>query len=285
MAQITAALVKELRERTGGGMMDCKRVLQEADGDLDRAALLLRERGIAKADKKAGRATSEGRISAHLLGDGRAGALVELNCETDFVAKTDDFAEFGQDLARVVCEQDPADLDSLLGLELDEGSVEERLKSAIGKLGENMAIGRFARLSTGSEGRVSSYVHAGGKIGTLVAVAAEENERPEVAELAHNVCMHVAAMAPAGLSREDLDAELVERERGVLRKQAEGEGKPPEIIEKMIQGRLNKFFKEVTLVDQPLVMDPDRSVGAAAKAVGAGIQAFRRLQLGEEGGG
>ena len=285
MAQITAALVKELRDRTGGGMMDCKRVLQEAEGDLDRAARLLRERGIAKADKKAGRATSEGRITAHLLDQGRAGALVELNCETDFVAKTDDFARLGREFARAVCEQDPADREAFLGLKVDGSSVEEQLKLAIGKLGENMTVGGFARLSAGSEGRVESYIHAGGKIGTLVAVSAEDTGRSEVAELAHNVCMHVAAMAPAGLSREELDKELVEQERAVLRKQAEGEGKPPQIIEKMIDGRLNKFFKEVVLVDQPLVMDPDQSVGRAAEAVGARIRAFRRLQLGEEGGG
>ena len=285
MAAISAALVKELRDRTGGGMMDCKRVLQEADGDVEKAALLLRERGMAKADKKAGRATSEGRIAAHLAEDGRAGALLELCCETDFVAKTDDFARLGDALARLVCESGPGGRDELEGLPLDGGSAGERLRAAIGALGENMAIGRFARLEAGPGERVSGYVHTGGKIGTLVAVGAPDAERPEVAELAHNVCMHVAAMAPAGLSRDDLDEALVERERGVLRKQAESEGKPPEIVEKMIGGRLGKFFKEVVLVDQPLVMDPDRSVGQAAEAAGAEVRAFRRLQLGEEGGG
>jgi elongation factor Ts len=285
VAEITAGLVKQLRERTGGGMMDCKRVLEESGGDLEKAALLLRERGMAKADKKAGRATSEGRICDWRSSDGRVGALLELTCETDFVAKTEPFARLGSDLVRLVGEHSPADLPALLALRSGDSSVEERLKQTIGTLGENMAVRRFARLEAGPEGLVSSYIHAGGKIGTLVQVSAPDVRKPEVAELAHNVCMHVAAMAPASLSREDLSPQLVEREKQVLRKQAEGEGKPPEILEKMVLGRLNKFFREVVLLEQPLVMDADTSVGKAAQALQARIAAFRRLQLGEEGAG
>jgi elongation factor Ts len=277
VAAISAALVKELRERTGGGMMDCKKALAEAEGDLDKAALLLRERGIAKADKKAGRATSEGRIVAGISEDGTTGALVELNCETDFVAKTDEFGAFGEELARIVRDQAPADLDALLATSTPDGSVDERLKAMIGKLGENMAVRRFARLA--GDGQVASYVHAGGKIGVLVQA---QGGGPDVSELAHNVCMHVAAMAPQSLNRDDLPGDVVEQEREVLRKQAEGEGKPAEIIDKMVEGRLNKFFKEVVLLEQQLVMDPDTTVAKAAQAAGAEIVAFRRLQLGVE---
>ncbi len=277
MAAITAGLVKELRERTGGGMMDCKKALTEAGGDLDQAARLLRERGIAKADKKAGRATSEGRIAAAVSADGKTGALVEVACETDFVAKTDEFVAFSDALAALVCEKEPADDAALAAMETPEGPVSERLKAMIGKLGENMGLGRFARLEVAGEGAVASYVHAGGKIGVLTQVSGSGEA---ASQLAHNVSMHVAAMAPQSLSRGDLAADLVEQEREVLRKQAEGEGKPAEIIDKMVEGRLNKFFKEVVLLEQQLVMDPDTTVGKAAKAAGAEVTAFRRLQLG-----
>jgi elongation factor Ts len=281
VAEIPAALVRQLRERTGGGMMDCKRALEEAGGDLDAAALILREKGIAKADKKAGRATSEGRISALVTADRRTGALVELCSETDFVAKTDEFGSFGRELARLVCERDPADVPALLALETPEGSVEQRLKALIGKLGENMLLRRFARLSADAAGLVSSYVHAGGKIGVLVQVKGDPS-KPSLGEIAHNVCMHVAAMAPRSLSRQDLPADQVELERQVLRKQSEGEGKPAHILDKMVEGRLAKFFKEVVLLEQALVMDPDVTVGKAAQAAGAEIVAFRRLQLGAD---
>jgi elongation factor Ts len=280
VAEISAGRVRELRERTGGGMMDCKRALEEAGGDLDVAARLLREKGIAKADKKAGRATSEGRIAAAVSADGRTGALVELCSETDFVAKTDEFGAFASELARLVGERSPADVPALLALQTPEGTVEERLKALIGKLGENMLIRRIARVSSGT-GLVSSYVHAGGKIGVLVQVKGDP-AKPELADLAHKVAMHVAAMAPRSLSRQDLPADQVEVERQVLRKQSEAEGKPANILDKMVEGRLAKFFKEVVLLEQALVMDPDVPVGKAAQAAGAEIVAFRRLQLGAE---
>jgi len=281
VAEISAGQVRELRERTGGGMMDCKRALEEAAGDLDVAARLLREKGIAKADKKAGRATSEGRIAALVAADQRSAALVEVCSETDFVAKTDEFGAFGRDLARVVLERDPADVPALLALATPEGTVEQRLKALIGKLGENMLVRRFARLSCDGAGLVSSYVHAGGKIGVLVQVKGDP-ARPGLGELAHKVCMHVAAMAPRSLSRQDLPAEQIEVERQVLRKQSEAEGKPAAILDKMVEGRLSKFFKEVVLLEQALVMDPDTAVGKAAQAAGAEIVAFRRLQLGAD---
>jgi elongation factor Ts len=281
VAEISASLVRELRERTGGGMMDCKRALEEAGGDLDVAARLLREKGIAKADKKAGRATTEGRITAQVSSDRRVGALVELCSETDFVAKTEEFGAFGRDLAQLVAERDPADLGALLALATPDGSVEQRLKGLIGKLGENMLIRRFARLSAGAGGLVSSYVHAGGKIGVLVQVKGDP-AKPSLGEFAHKVAMHVAAMAPRSLSRDDLPADQIELERQVLRKQSEGEGKPAHILDKMVEGRLGKFFKEVVLLEQALVMDPDVAVGKAAQGAGAEIVAFRRLQLGTD---
>ncbi len=276
MAQISAAEVKVLRDRTGAGMMECKRALVEADGDGERAMQLLRERGIAKASKRVGRATSEGRITASVSPDAKVATLVELNCETDFVAKTDDYAELCQqsaDLAR--------DNGSLEVEELRKG-MDERITAAIAKLGENIQLRRFERLEAASNGVVASYVHAGGKIGALVRVEADDPSDEAVKSLAHNVCMHVAAVNPSSVSRDDLPADLVAEECRVLTVQAEQEGKPAKIIEKMVQGRLGKFFKEVVLLEQQLVMDPDTTVAKAAQQAGAQITGFRRLQLGEE---
>jgi elongation factor Ts len=279
---VSAAEVKTLRERTGAGMMDCKRVLVEAEGDLERATDLLRERGLLKARKRAGRITSEGRIAASVSEDGRRGALVEINCETDFVAKTDDYTALATEVAEVVRDQNPADLDALLSAKLGDASVEDHLSGAIAKLGENIQVRRFARIEAPEGGYVGSYIHAGGKIGALVEVSADDPSRAEVRTLARNLCMHVTAASPSGVSREDLPAKEVERERVALRKQAEQEGKPANIIDRMVEGRLGKFFREVVLVEQPLVMDPDKSVGAAAKEAGAAVTSFVRQQLGEE---
>jgi elongation factor Ts len=262
--------------------MDCKRVLVDAEGDVERAIDLLRERGLLKARRKAGRTTSEGRIAASVSEDGRCGALVEINCETDFVAKTDDYAGLTSEIADAVRQQSPADVDALLAAKLGGGSVEERLTDAIAKLGENIQVRRFARIDAPEGGYIGSYIHAGGKIGALVEVSADDASRPEVRTFARNLCMHVTAASPSGVSRDDLPAKEVERERAALRKQAEQEGKPEKIIDKMVEGRLGKFFKEVVLVEQPLVMDPDKSVEAAAKEAGASVKSFVRQQLGEE---
>jgi elongation factor Ts len=283
VAEISAAQVKELRERTGAGMMDCKKVLAEAQGDLERATDLLRERGIVKARSKADRATSEGRVAASVAPDGRAAALVEVNCETDFVAKTGEFAALAQTLADLVRERAPRDGAALLALPVDGATANDRVVAAIARLGENVRVRRLARLASGPGGRLASYIHAGGKIGAIVQLEAADPARPEVAELAKNLCMHVSATSPLAVSRDALGAGVVEKERAMLRKQAEQEGKPPQILEKMVEGRLKKFFQEVCLVEQPLVMDPDRSVAEAAKAAGARVVDFRRFQLGEEG--
>jgi elongation factor Ts len=283
LAEISAAQVKELRERTGAGMMDCKKALAEASGDSTRAAEILRERGIAKASKRVGRAGSEGRVNAVVAKDGRAGALIELNCETDFVAKTDDFAQLADALANAVCEKAPGSVDALLDAKVAGATLRDTVSSAVTKLGEDLVVRRIERIEAPASGFVTAYVHAGGKIGTLVAVATDNAAKPEVRTFAHNVCMHVAATSPASLSRDDLPKAVVDAERSVLTAQAAGEGKPANIVEKMIEGRLNKFFKEVVLLEQGLVMDPDKSVSKAAQEVGARIAGFRRFQLGEAG--
>jgi elongation factor Ts len=279
VAEISAAEVKSLRERTGAGMMDCKKALVEAGGDVERALELLRERGLGKAKGKADRATGDGRIVASVSGDGLVGALVELNCETDFVARTDDFGALCDQIAEHVREQAPADVDSYLTSNWkDGGTVKDVLAEAVLKLGENIRVSRLDRL-VADGGRICSYIHAGGKIGALVQVGGEGEG---AAAFTHNLCMHVAASNPGGVSRDDIDSGDLEQERRALRAQAESEGKPPNIIEKMVEGRLSKFYKEVVLLEQPLVMDPDTTVGDAAKAAGVEVVGFRRYQLGEE---
>ncbi len=284
MAEVTAAQVKVLRDRTDAGMMDCKRALVEADGDASRAVELLRERGLARARGKAGRSTSEGCIVASVSSDGRRAALVEVNCETDFVARTDKFESLCEEIAEPILEQKPADVDRLLALPVNGGTLNERVVEAIAVLGENIRVRRFERLEAPENGRIGSYIHAGGKIGSLVQVEADDPSKPEVQTIVRNVCMHVTASNPLGVSRNDIPQAEVEREQVVLSKQAEAEadGKPAHLIEKIVAGRLNKFFKEVVLLEEPLVMEPDRTVEAAVKEVGARVIAFRRYQLGEE---
>ncbi len=282
MADISAAQVKVLRDKTGAGMMDCKKVLVEAGGDLDKAVSLLRERGLSKARGKAGRATSDGAIVAAVSEDGRVGALVEVNCETDFVARTDDFVALCQQLANAVIEHDPADVDALLQHASNGAPLNDQVVAAIAKLGENIQVRRTTRLGSGDAGCVATYIHAGGKIGSLVQVAAPDPGKAEILTAVKNVCMHVAATSPLGVSRDEIPQDEVDREREVLSKQAAQEGKPANVVEKMVEGRLNKFFKEVVLLEQPLVMDPETTVEKATKAVGAEVKAFRRFQLGEE---
>jgi len=234
LAEISAGKVKELRELTGAGMMDCKKALGEAGGDATRALEILREKGIAKAGKRVGRAGSEGRVIAAVSPDERIGALIELNCETDFVAKTDDFNQLGDALASAAVQHAPGSPDELLDLSLNGEKLRDKLTAAVAKLGEDLAVRRLERLDAGASGRVSSYIHAGGKIGTLVAIESANPTKPEVKALAHNVCMHVAATSPASLSRDDLPKALVDEERRILTVQAASEGKPPAIVEKMI---------------------------------------------------
>ena len=272
---ISAALVKELREKTGAGMMDCKKVLTETDGDMEKAAELLRERGIAKAAKKSGRVAAEGLVASSVSSDKKVGAIVEVNAETDFVAKNEEFRSFVQDVADIVAEKNPADVDSLLGLDYKNSgkTVQEVLTDKIATIGENMTIRRFVRFE--SEGLVESYIHGDGKIAVLVDFKKGEEE------LAKDMCMQIAAARPEYLKREEVPAEAVEKEMEILKVQAMNEGKPAEIAEKMVQGRIGKFYAEVCLLDQEFVKDPNVKCGALIESKGAEMVRFARFEKGE----
>ncbi len=274
MAQITAALVKELRERTGAGMMDCKKALTAVEGDMDKAIDFLREKGLAAAAKKAGRIAAEGVVGAYLSADAKSGTIVEVNCETDFVAKTDNFKELVNKIAAHIVATKPADVDALLASELDGQSVADLVTASVAKIGEKISVRRFA-LYENPEGLVAAYIHGGGKIGVLVEMKGGS------AELGKDVAMHVAAANPSYLERSQVPAAELEHEKEVLSEQAKNEGKPEKIIEKMVMGRINKYYKEVCLIDQEFVKDPDQTVGKLLKANGAEVTAFARFQLGE----
>jgi elongation factor Ts len=295
---ITPEMVKTLRDRTSAGIMECKRALEKTQGDLDGAAQLLREEGAAKADKKVGRAAGEGVVAAFVAPGGNAGALVELNCETDFVARTDPFARLGAALAEQVCAEGvPPDVGAFLDRPALRGAggqtVGQRVKEAIAALGENIVVRRAGRLALADgAGLVAAYIHAGGKIGVLVELAAGSPAvaaREEFARLARDVAMQVAAMAPRFVRREDVPAEALERERAVLRAQPDMQGKPPAVQAKIVEGRLGKFYAEACLLDQPFIKDEERratvgqQVQAAAKALGAAVEVrrFCRFKVGE----
>jgi elongation factor Ts len=287
VAEVSAERVKALRDRTGAGMMDCKRVLADANGDMERAAELLRERGLAKAVKREGRATSEGAIAIALAG--AAGGIVELGCETDFVARTDEFQGLAAALARAVAANAAVDgPEALLAARADGEAVSERIQGAVARLGENVVLKRVSRLAVDGGGVVGGYVHAGGKLGVLVALATAARGA-ELEALARDVSMHVAAAdpSPVAVERSQLPAKLLESERAIYRAQAEQEGKPAKVIDRIVDGKLNRFAADVCLVEQAFVKDPERSVGDvvgdAAKRLGAPIRVagFRRFKLGE----
>ncbi|MDH4026108.1 MAG: translation elongation factor Ts [Desulfuromonadales bacterium] len=286
MATITAKMVGDLRAKTGAGMMDCKKALTEAEGDMEQAIDLLRKKGLSAAAKKSGRVAAEGMIAA--TGDGKRGALVEVNSETDFVAKNDAFQAFANGVAEVTLSENPADVDTLKGLAFpgSQRSVGEELTHQIATIGENMNIRRFARLESAS-GVTASYVHGGGKIGVLVQLDAEKGDDPQVAETARMLAMHVAAANPQYLCRADVPADVVEREKDIMRVKAIESGKPENIVEKIIEGQINKFFGEICLLEQVYVIDTDKKVGkvveALAKELGGQVTltAYSRFQLGE----
>ena len=290
MAQITAAMVKELREMTDSPMMECKKALVEADGDMDAAGDLLRKNGLAAAAKKAGRATNEGAVGAYVSEDSRMGALVEVACETDFVGSNPKFTGFASGVAKVVAEKEPADVEALLELEFEGETVQSALTELIHTMGENMKINRFAYRKPES-GAVSSYVHMGGKIGVLVEFSFL---KPETAAadsfktFAHDVAMQVAAAAPICARREDVPAETIEHEMGIYKAQAAESGKPEAIQEKMAVGRLEKFYKGVVLNEQEFIKDSSLTISKYAaqvsKELGDTIEvvAFERLARGEE---
>ena len=273
---ITAELVKELREKTGAGMMDCKKVLTETNGDMEKAAELLRERGIAKAAKKSDRIAAEGLVYAYVTDDKKVGAVVEVNAETDFVAKNEEFRTFVANVAEQVAKQNPKDVEDLLNqksiAETDK-TVSEVLTNKIATIGENMSIRRFVRFE--STGLVESYIHGDGKIGVLINLSQGESE------LAKDLCMQVAAAKPEYLDRESVPAEVVAKEMEILKAQAMNEGKPAEIAEKMVQGRIGKFYSEICLLEQPFVKDPDMKVQKLVESKNAKVAEFARFEKGE----
>ncbi len=273
---ITATLVKELREKTGAGMMDCKKVLTETNGDIEKAIELLRERGIAKAAKKSDRVAAEGVVTAYVSEDGKVGSIVEVNSETDFVGKNEEFRSFVEDVAEQIAKENPNDVEDLLNQKSIKDSsktVQEVLTGKIATIGENLTIRRFARFET--NGLVEKYIHGDGKIGVLVELENGDEE------LAKDICMQIAAARPEYLDREAVPQERVEKEMEILKAQAMNEGKPAEIAEKMVQGRIGKFYSEICLVEQAFVKDPDVKVGKLVEQKGAKILKFARFEKGE----
>ena len=271
---ITAALVKELRERTGAGMMDCKKALVATEGDMEKAIDYLREKGLSKAAKKAGRVAAEGAVVSYVSEDGKIGVIVEVNCETDFVGSNEDFKTLAASIAKHVAETNPADVETLLDSQMDGKAVKDIVTEAIAKIGENISVRRFVRYES-AEGKVYSYIHAGGKIGVLVDMKGGD------AELGKNIAMQVAAANPSYLNRTEVPASELDHEKEVLKEQARNEGKPENIIEKMILGRINKYYEEVCLVDQIYIRDNKMSITKLLKANNAEVARFARYQLGE----
>lgn len=270
---ISAALVKELRERTGSGMMECKKALVEASGDLDAAVEIMRKSGLAKADKKASRVAAEGCISIRCTADGSRGAIVELNCETDFVAKNEDFIGFANEAANSILSNAVEAVDQLLEVGIGDKTVDAVRRELVAKLGENINLRRIACFDS-ADGVVTSYVH-GSRIGVLV-----ETDKAG-AEMARDIAMHIAASRPICVNDSEVSADVIAQEREIFRAQAEASGKPADIVEKMIDGRIKKFLSEVTLLGQPFVKDPDTTVGALLKSKQGTVHRFVRFEVGE----
>lgn len=284
--EITAELVKQLRDKTNCGFMDCKKALQETQGDLEAAVTYLRQKGIAVATKRAERATSEGAVWSYVGPDAKTGVLLEVNCESDFVAKTEAFLTFGESLAAQIAQTAPADLDALLAQpwQGQNGlSVQEHLNELIGQIGENIRIRRFSRFA--DDGPVAAYIHFGGKIGVLLELQAS-SPSANLQTLAKDLAMQVAATNPLAVASDGLDQEVVAKEKAIYEAQARESGKPEKIIERMVSGRLEKFFKEVCLVEQPFVKNPEVTVAQLLKEAAASsggevlVTRFMRYQIG-----
>jgi elongation factor Ts len=275
MATITAALVKELRERTGSGMMECKKALVESNGDIDAAIEAMRKSGLAKADKKSDRVAAEGIIAIETSADGKRAVMIEVNSETDFVAKADDFTNFVKQVATKVLEAQPASVEELMGLALTDAgdSIESVRQALVAKIGENIQVRRF-ELMTAEDGVIGSYRH-GDRIGTMVKLTGGD------LALAKDLAMHVAASRPQAVSAADLPAELLEKERDIVATQARDSGKPEAIIEKMVEGRMQKFVNEISLLGQSFVKDPDVTIEKLVKQANATVDAFSFFEVGE----
>ena len=273
MAVITAAMVKELRVKTDAPMMECKKALTEADGNMEQAEEILRVKLGNKATKAASRITADGVVAIYIDEPGKIGAIVELNSETDFVAKNADFIAFANDIAKLVAENKPADVAALSALPLNGSTVDEVRKGLIGKIGENISIRRFQIIE--GKGKLSTYIHGGAKIGVIVDVVGGNDE------VAHDVALHIAASKPKALDKDGVDQNLIETERRVAIEKARENGKPEHLIEKIAEGSVNKFLKEVTLLSQPFVKDDSKSVGELLKSNGATVSAFALFVVGE----
>ena len=271
MATVTAAMVKELRERTGAGMMDCKKALAETNGDMSKAADYLREKGIAKAAKKSGRIAAEGAVAAYVSADGKVASMVEVNCETDFTANNESFRALVKEVTEQVAKVNPADLDALNASKIGAKTVSDLVTEATATIGEKISVRRFIRYETA--GKLTSYIHMGGKIGVLVELDGG------TAELGKDVALQIAAMNPLAVDRDRVDAAELEHEKEILRKQALEEGKPEKIVERMVEGRIKKFYKEVCLVEQEFVKDNEKTVNDVLG--GVKVFNFARYQLGE----
>jgi elongation factor Ts len=273
MSEITASMVRELREKTDAPMMECKKALIEAAGDSGKAEEILRIKLGNKATKAAGRVAAEGVVAAHVAADGKLGAIVEVNCETDFVAKNEEFLAFARSLAELVAKNNPPDVATLSNLPLEGSTVEERRKHLVGKIGENVSPRRFTRMQ--AKGRLVTYIHGGSKIGVLVDVVGGEET------LAKDIAMHIAASKPVALSREEVPAEVVQKERDIAAAKAAESGKAANIVEKMVEGSVQKFLKEVTLLGQPFVKNDKQTVADLLKSSNASVAAFTLYVVGE----
>ncbi len=277
---VTAAMVKELREKTGVGMMECKKALTEVGGDVEKAILYLRERGMSRAAKKAGRVTAEGLVKVAVSDDFKKAAILEVNCETDFVSKNDDFIKFTNDVVELALKEAVNDIEDLKKLELHGKTVGDTLTDLIAKIGENLNLRRVATLCTES-GVVNGYIHLGGRIGSLVCLEGAAGD--ELVELSKDLAMHAAAASPRFLSTEQVDPTELAQEQELAKKKLIEEGKPENLIEKIMAGQINKFYKEICLLEQAFVKDPNYSIKklVAEKGKGATLKAFHRFQLGE----
>jgi elongation factor Ts len=273
MAEITASMVKDLREKTDAPMMECKKALTEAGGDMAKAEEILRVKLGNKASKAATRVTAEGIVGVYISADGKLGSLVEVNCETDFVAKNDDFIAFAKKAAELVATKNPADVAALSGLDFGGATVEATRTALIGKIGENMSIRRFTRVQ--AAGKVSSYVHGGAKIGVLVDLVGGDDA------LGRDIAMHVAANKPKALDSTGVSADLIETERRIAIEKAREGGKPEAMLDKIAEGTVQKFLKEVTLLSQPFVKDDKQTVEQVAKGKGAKVASFTLYVVGE----
>lgn len=291
MAEITASLVKQLREKTGAGMMECKSALVEAKGDLEEAEVVLRKRGMASAAKKSARSAKQGLIGVQISSEGKLGVLVEVNCESDFVARTEEFQQMVASMGALVAEKAPADVAALMATPTVEGpTVEEMLKGKIAKIGENMVIPRFARCE--AAGVLGSYVHPGSQLAVLVDVTSSDaaaTAKPEFAEVLHDVAMQVAAADPKFVSKEEVTAEYLEKEKDIQRARALAEGKPEKIVDKVVEGRMAKYYEEVCLLEQPFIKENSVTISQyladRGKVLGVtlGVAGYVRFKVGETG--